>query len=252
VPGLSLALQAPVFALLAVVLTTAGHISAHGNAPSLTLLALLFVGALLVRARFADRPRSLAWTLTALLGVQAIGHLLMSLDSDVSTSLDGGPLAPLAISHSHGSGTLVLPILGASPGSEGPSGITMVLAHVAVGLALAWWLHRGEVRAWTLARRLLRYVVTPRHTAAPSAPTRLPVQPLLQTRLVRLVLLDAPGRAPPLVAAPTATTTRKAGGSLEHTPMQPSQTRHIFATVCRSLHVRRGGIPLGAAGGVCA
>ncbi|MFF5262352.1 hypothetical protein ACFY4C_25725 [Actinomadura viridis] len=65
---------------------------------------------------------------------------------------------------------------GALPAAEDDGGrsLGMTAAHLLAALASAWWLRRGERRAWRLARQAARVPAVPflLVTAAPGVPAR--------------------------------------------------------------------------------
>lgn len=197
--------RAAVFALATLVLTVAAHVLGHGDAGRLAWLAPLLVLAAWCRQVLVARWRSRSLTTAVVVGLQALGHALLGASTHSGAAHSG-----------HGPGVQQLTVLNCGGGSEtllvvAPSGTPagadplllgmspgMLAAHTVAALALAWWLHRGEMAAWARAGMWLARVrlVSLRPGLPEHAVVRVFwVEP--QRLTARLPVVDAPGRAPP-------------------------------------------------------
>ncbi|REE94776.1 MFS transporter [Thermomonospora umbrina] len=120
--------RASVFAAVCVILTCLGHWTASGSAMGLGAVAAAFCGMLGLAFVLAGHERSLATILGGLLGGQFVLHAL------------------LGAGQAHHAGD---PLVVSDEAANGPG---MAFAHLLAAAASAWWLRRGERRAWRLAR----------------------------------------------------------------------------------------------------
>ena len=133
--------RACAFALTSVSLTAAAHHMAHGDAPSLPVLAMTTVLIALGALPFVRREQQFGGIALAMLGLQGVLHVLFT----------RWPAAAHGTGHHHG-------VPRASVGFAHDA--TMLFAHVAAACVLAWWLRRGEARLWAVTRATGRVVLS--------------------------------------------------------------------------------------------
>ncbi len=173
------------FTAVCLLLSTAGHALAAGDAPASA--AVVAGGGLVFLAahRFAGRERSLAQLTGAVLSAQLGLHGLFSYVP-----------APAADGHQamtqHAVPTMTL---------------DMFAAHVVAGLLVAWWLRRGEALLWSAGHRLAaalplgRALGLLRPDPAPAGPaTVLPVPAGVRTPAITLLSHAVSRRGPPVLA----------------------------------------------------
>lgn len=182
---LSLGLRVPAFALITTGVTIGGHVAAHGSPPSAIVTLGLVAASAAARFVLGVRTRSFA-PIAALMTVgQLAGHTVLA--AAESTTI--GP-AVVASGHQHA------PLIGAAAPLQ--MSAVMLLAHVVVALALAWWLFRGEALSDALGRRLAQRLGLPTTPRLETSSTWSP-HGFGAFRVVpsRFLLAPAPGRAPP-------------------------------------------------------
>ncbi len=182
---LSLGLRVPAFALITTGVTIGGHVAAHGGPPSAVVTVGLIAASAAGRVAIGRRTHSFL-PMAALMTIgQLAGHTVLA----AAESTTSGPDV-VASGHQH------VPAIGAAEPLHMSS--AMMLAHVVVALALAWWLFRGEALSDALGSRLAQRLVvptTPRlETGATWAPHGFGA---FRVAPSRFILAPAPGRAPP-------------------------------------------------------
>ncbi|WP_433335327.1 MFS transporter [Spirillospora sp. CA-294931] len=151
--------RASVFAAVCVLLASLGHLAASGRPMDPGTVALGFAGVLGLAVAVSGHERSLPTIMGGLLIGQFTLHALFSSGSTAHHAAPGAPSV-------HGE-------------VPGPG---MALAHVLAALATAWWLRRGERRAWQLVRALVRPLPPPLAVPSPP-PSRLVVVPRGEPRV---------------------------------------------------------------------
>lgn len=203
----ALGLQPLVFGVAATAVTAAGHVAAGGGLPSAVVLSALLVASTAWRAALSVGPRSLRASIVSMLVAQGLGHLALGMShpgalSGVGHHEDAGALAVALVGAPEPSGSLGGQVADFVPPSwvvQAP-GPAMIGLHLAAGMLLAAWLHRGEARTFALIARLRARLT--RRVPRVSAPIRLvrapssAVEGIAPARAV-LVVDDAPRRGPP-------------------------------------------------------
>ncbi|RAY16833.1 MFS transporter [Actinomadura craniellae] len=176
--------RAAVFSAVCVILTSLGHLVASGQPMAPWAIGLGFAGVLGFALVLAGHERSLA-TITGglLLGQFALHALFVA-------------------GHAHHAGHQAVV-------QDGGTGPEMMAVHLLAAVASAWWLRRGERRAWWLARlaahllavpfSLVFSVLGPPVRGVAAAPPAPPIAPPVSNVLrYVLVLRGPPVRSPAL------------------------------------------------------
>jgi hypothetical protein len=173
--GVLRALRASVFALVCVLLATAGHTIAAGALPPLIGLVAGLPLVALLSVRLIGRERSFRAISLTVIGSQLGLHTLFDY-------ADGIP------ARAHEQAHHAVAASGHAGESMTPA---MAAAHVVAGLAAAWWLRRGEAALWSLASAvvlpllaLCRGVVVATPAAFAVAPFAVP-EPVLRAAQLR-------------------------------------------------------------------
>jgi hypothetical protein len=185
------------FAAACVALTAAGHSMADAHRPvGLVALGVGFVGVFLAGLLTTGRERSQATILGGVFAAQITLHVLFTYLPTPSTEHIPGRISGRISGH-----PATMNMAGMAPGSppsgalhSGPvpehGGWAMLGVHAGAGLAVAWWLRRGEVACW----RLLRRVEVAASAAVPDMLAHL-------RHLVRGLTLRADSPTPDTIAA---------------------------------------------------
>lgn len=213
--------QSLVFAMAMTAITAGAHASGGGDLAGLAWVAPMLLLAYGVRRGLGDLACSLPVCATVCTALQLGAHeLLMALASRThgavtvatppcicDTELAAGTGQDMAgmagMSHDMGGMGHDMAGLGGTGMAMGHHGTVMVVTHLTAALLAAWWLRRGEVLAasigaWVAARAL---PPTPRARPLLAVPARCAPVVVVRRLRSRLLVLDAPGRAPPLAAA---------------------------------------------------
>lgn len=184
-----MALWGPTAATACVALGALGHLVAHGSAPGVIGLALAGALCWLLWSASTDRELGAVGVLWRVWLCQAFVH---------GSLVVGAASAPAHSSHAH-STTVTAPPLHL-PHLLGQGGWGMFAMHALAGVAVAWWLRRGEALAWRVARRAIAHLTAALRTpdvvllsAGPAAPI-CPARPAL---LVSQLALAGIGRRGP-------------------------------------------------------
>lgn len=200
-------LQPLVFGVAATALTATGHVLAGGGLPSALVLGALLVASTAWRAAVSVGPRSLPATTVSMLVAQGLGHLALGMShpgalSGVGHHDDAGALAAALVGAPEPTASLGGQAAGIGPASwlaQAPDP-AMIGLHLAAGMLLAVWLHRGEARTFALIARLrARFTRRVPRVCAPIRPVRAPSSAVAGIAPARAVLVvdDAPRRGPP-------------------------------------------------------
>lgn len=202
--------QAAIFAIAMTATTAAGHVAGHGSVDGLTWVLPMLGLAFVTRVALGRRVCSLPLCASACATLQLGGHLLlMRVTTEATMTMAGNPgvcgdnLMPGMIGRSTAATLNQLPPATLHPAHAGAGGWAMLGGHLLVALATAWWLHRGELVAEALGAWVTAHVLPPLFDNLPAGTPDRPTAPAVVVRRLRarLLVLDAPGRAPPPVWA---------------------------------------------------
>lgn len=182
---LSLGLRLPAFALITAGVTIGGHVAAHGSPPPVPVTVGLVAACAVGRFAIGTRTRSFV-PIAALMTIgQLAGHTVLAAAESTAT-----------VSHAAAAGHRHAPAVDAA--GQLQMSPAMILAHLGVALAMAWWLSRGEALSEALGKRLAQRLVAPiaplLEIRSPWSPKALGVHGVVTARFL---LTPAPGRAPP-------------------------------------------------------
>lgn len=206
--------RAALFAGLCVTLSSTSHVLLSRQPLPLTTVALAFGAVFLAAYALAGRERGFRAIAALLVPLELAADTLFTTGQHACYGPAGGPVTgPL---RSFGAdlicdgGSVGTPLAGAAPVTVDPAVPWLLLAaHAAVGMAVSWWLRRGEAALHQLLRATAGFAFRPLLRAAAvlgayvtEPPRRLPdghraPRPVPAPLLVHSVVR----RGPPLAAA---------------------------------------------------
>ncbi|MEU7168537.1 hypothetical protein AB0A70_28480 [Streptomyces morookaense] len=203
------ALRAVVFTALCMTLSAGGHVLLSRMPLPLSTVSALSAGYFTVAWALAGRERGFAAIAALLVPLELAADTVFTTGQNACYGQAGGPVAgplhTLGIDLVCGGGPLGTPLT--SPASPGAAPWLLLAAHVAVGLAAAAWLRRGEVAVSRMLRAVVAVAFRPLLlavlTLCPAGrPARVPLRPVRDTlpaAALPLLVHSVVRRGPPSV-----------------------------------------------------